>query len=113
MTLPPPLSDVNNNLSGKITNNSGAAECIIRSYILNGYTFSNGVATAILDNITGYTLDNVITQLNASDTVAITATSVTASTRQIGIKCKKIADGSNFSGNAGTIRVIAVYKKSV
>lgn len=108
------IFSLNRNTSGKITSGvgSGGTECIMRHYLLSMYNFNNGIATATLDSITGYTLDSAIAQLSASDTVVITACSVNTSTRVATIKCKKITDGSNFTGDAGVIRLFAIYKKS-
>lgn len=81
------------------------------AFNVEGLAFSNGVASVDVSQYIpeGFTLISCIAQLADADTEVIN--SVTISENTLSIKCRKIFDGSAYSGTVSVIRCMGVCQK--
>lgn len=104
------INTVLNSFSDKVLFNgvSGYTSVV---FDLEGLTFSSGVASAdvTLCIPEGFTLVSCLAQLADADTEVIN--SVTISENTISLKCRKISDGSAYSGTVSVIRCFGVCQK--
>lgn len=104
------INTVLNSFSDKVLFN-GVSGYTSVAFNLEGLTFSSGAASAdvTLYMPEGFTLVSCLAQLADADTEVIN--SVTISENTISFKCRKISDGSAYSGTVSVIRCFGVCQK--